>query len=109
MTIAIECQNITDQSDNTIEENICQASGKLYMSENMVLTFVADTNKLTITAEGDNFDVFCAANAIWSRSVTEVNIYGLDEDMNTHDYHKQLSVVINLCQLETQSEIIQNF
>lgn len=88
----------------------CLANGKFYMTENMTIIFEANPKTLKITAKGEDFHIFCNTNeAIWSSTIQSIAIYGLDENENNYDDFRLVSTTINLCQLQTNSEINFNF
>uniref|UniRef100_A0A2A4J2U1 P-type domain-containing protein n=1 Tax=Heliothis virescens TaxID=7102 RepID=A0A2A4J2U1_HELVI len=88
----------------------CNATGKLFMNENMTVTFHADSTALTITADGEDFQVFCNENvAEWASSITEVIIYGLHEKQNNYDDKRIVRPTIDLCQLVNNEDIVYQF
>ncbi|KAG6453041.1 alpha-glucosidase 2 [Manduca sexta] len=100
-----------DKNNKTSEmETRCEASGHLYMSPNMTLAFKADNEKLTITAVGEDYAVFCTNGPrVWANLIREVYVYGLDEDSNNLDNDRRVTANINLCTLQNQKNIVFNF
>ncbi|XP_068622558.1 uncharacterized protein [Battus philenor] len=100
LIVALECTNGTSNTTG------CNASGHIYMTSNITINLQADTENLYITAKGDGYEALCDSRAaIWARRIQEINIYGLDEELNNFDNHKQILTSIDLCQLEEMSEI----
>lgn len=109
-----EITTTTEAPINTI--TTCDAKGKLFMNENVTLTFNANATHIAITAEKNeklDFRVFCnEAFATWANTVTEVVIYGLDKKENNYDTKKLISSttpLIDLCQLVDNGEIFFKF
>lgn len=72
----------------------------------MTINFHASDDELYITAAGDGYEVFCNPDiALWANHIEEINIYGLEEEFNNYDNHKQISTSIDLCELKEQHEI----
>ncbi|XP_034833685.1 alpha-glucosidase 2-like [Maniola hyperantus] len=107
LIIALECT-----TDNETTTTACQASGKQFISKNMSLIFVANDTNLTITADGNDFDPLCdMGSQIWVDNIRNINIYGLDEDLNNYDNFRQLNTYVDLCYLVEdfgQGEIVVN-
>ncbi|XP_047029290.1 sucrase-isomaltase, intestinal-like [Helicoverpa zea] len=98
----------TDAAIPTI--TTCNATGKLFMNENMTITLQANSTALTINAVGEDFQVLCNENvAEWASSITKVIIYGLHEKENNYDEKRIVRPTINLCQLVNNEEIIYKF
>lgn len=86
--------------------NVCSAEGKLHMTSEMIISFAADAETLTITSTGEDFEIFCKSDeAIWNNEISDVNIYGLNADQNNYDNHRHLKANIKLCDLQTNEEL----
>ncbi|XP_075979361.1 uncharacterized protein LOC142978710 [Anticarsia gemmatalis] len=89
---------------------VCSAKGKFHMSPNMTLEFEADSDTLTITSKGDDYEVFCNFfEGTWDREVWYITIYGLDDDQNNFDSHRYEEVDIDFCELQSKDKITQKF
>ncbi|XP_013140572.1 PREDICTED: sucrase-isomaltase, intestinal-like [Papilio polytes] len=102
LTIALECKKKSDITN-------CEASGNLFMSPNMTIEFKADDENLYVTAIGDEYDIFCNSTAIWANRIQEINIYGLDDELNNYDNHRRILTSIDLCDLKVIQEIYFKF
>lgn len=78
------------------------------MASSTSIHLQADGEGLRITAEG-NYDVFCAANSSWAHVIRDINIYGLEDEINNYDDMRYLTAAIDLCELQMESEIVYNF
>lgn len=98
--IALECTKLN-------ETETCEAKGKQYFAENMTLHFTANETTMVITAEGTNFDPICNFyGGTWMYDIEYFSVYGLAEEYNNYDNHRQFTNVFDLCALESSSEII---
>lgn len=79
------------------------------MSPNMTIEFKADDENLYVTAIGDEYDIFCNSTAIWANRIQEINIYGLDDELNNYDNHRRILTSIDLCDLKVIHEIYFKF
>ncbi|XP_063829962.1 probable maltase-glucoamylase 2 [Ostrinia nubilalis] len=98
LTIALE--RISVVTNGLIEIEVFHALGSLYMSSNMTVNFEVNHTELEITSEGDDFDVFCGPEAVWANMVTEIKIYGLDDNQNNYDNYRKSTTNIDLCDLK---------
>ncbi|XP_013183020.1 lysosomal alpha-glucosidase-like [Amyelois transitella] len=107
LTIALDHQilNETDHENITTSIDSYQASGKLYITENLTISFEANEERLLATSLGDDFDPLCGLTAVSNRFVTELKIFGLPSERNNYDNYRLISSVIILCNLQTQPEI----
>ncbi|XP_037874417.1 uncharacterized protein LOC101744138 isoform X2 [Bombyx mori] len=96
-----------EEEKNTETDIKCHAKGELFMSESMTMIFKADDKSLTIQAEGEDFDILCKpSGALWANVIREIILYGLNADLNNFDNFKQIRTSINLCQLQTETQIV---
>ncbi|KAF9407088.1 hypothetical protein HW555_012776, partial [Spodoptera exigua] len=88
----------------------CDASGKLFMSEDMSILIKATSKTVTITALGNDFSVFCERNeAVWAKTVNEITVYGLEDDKNNYDESRVVKTSIDLCDLMVKEEIVYRY
>lgn len=111
LTIALTCETNTTFDNTTSEFNTssiqCEAYGKLFVAANMTLYFKADVESVIITAIGDDFKALCDQSEALSASVVnEINIFGLKDILNNYDHHRNVRTNLDLCQLETEKEIL---
>ncbi|XP_053611587.1 maltase-glucoamylase-like [Plodia interpunctella] len=108
LTIALnhEIINVTNHENITSEVETYHAAGKMFINENLTLSFDADEEKLTVTAIGDDLEPLCGLNAVSNRFITELKIFGLPYELNNYDNYRLISVVVILCNLESQEEIV---
>ncbi|XP_050349898.1 sucrase-isomaltase, intestinal-like [Nymphalis io] len=99
--IALECIK-TNETEN------CHASGKLYVTPDLTLFFDANEKNMTITAKGNDFDPICDINTgTWAYDLEYFSVYGLADEYNNYDNHREFKEFTDLCHLET-SEIVIN-
>lgn len=101
--MALECETQSNYTEEMELKNItrCFATGSLYMGVNTSIHLEADGEKLRMTSKGD-LDILCSSNPSWARLISEINIYGLEKEMNNFDHIRHVNTVIDLCVLETQ-------
>lgn len=106
LTIALECKAIKNAEETGTNTTECHANGSLYISNNMSIIFEANSEALTITVKGEDFTDFCdSTKATWARVIKEINIYGLEGDMNNYDHHRHVTAGVDLCELESNGMI----
>ncbi|KAJ0175214.1 hypothetical protein K1T71_009355 [Dendrolimus kikuchii] len=118
LTIALACETSTIADNTTINSNTssinsntssieCEASGKLFITNDMIIDFKADNGSIIITAIGDDFRVLCdESKAVSAKLVNELNIFGLQDSVNNYDNHRNVKTDLDLCQLEIEKEIL---
>ncbi|XP_023938774.1 alpha-glucosidase 2 [Bicyclus anynana] len=105
LVIALECTR-SNEEQSTPQ---CHATGKQFIKTNMSLIFSANDTNLVITADGNDFDPICdIATGYWAYDIRDINIYGLDEELNNYDNHREVSTFVDLCHLEIDPEIVVN-
>ncbi|XP_059056129.1 neutral alpha-glucosidase C-like [Achroia grisella] len=109
LIVAIDCQyeNVTDVFSNTTEQEVCEATGNIYMTNNIALKFESNTQHLIISSVGDDYDVFCDTdNALWSHTIKEIYVYGLEDSYNNYDHHRHIETTVDLCALQYSENIL---
>nr|XP_032514277.1 alpha-glucosidase 2-like isoform X1 [Danaus plexippus plexippus] len=98
--IALEC----------IEENVCSASGKQFVTDGLTLVFEANAQNMTISAIGNDFMPMCDFNSgTWGYDIKLYSIYGLPDEINNMDNQRQVSQFTDLCNLEYGDNIVIKF
>ncbi|KAI5651582.1 glycosyl hydrolases family 31 domain-containing protein [Phthorimaea operculella] len=108
LTVALDCE-VSNTTETSRAENVtvCKAKGELYMNENMTIIMEANSEEMKIHALGDDFTTFCdSQNGAWFNMIREINVYGLDEKYNNFDNYRNVVAWANLCQLQSQEEIV---
>ncbi|CAG9790853.1 unnamed protein product [Diatraea saccharalis] len=96
LVIASETTNVTKEEINEVRV----AEGKLYISQNMTIHFRVNNTDLIINTDDSDFSSLCSDEALWAKIINKIKIYGLGEEENNFDHHKQLTTEIDLCDLE---------
>ncbi|XP_041980747.1 maltase-glucoamylase, intestinal-like [Aricia agestis] len=83
------------------------ANGSLYITDNMTLNFQANSQNFTITATGDDFDPICDwFGGTWAYDIRKIRVYGLEDEFNNFDNHREITSFVDICLLETRDEIV---
>ncbi|XP_063383190.1 sucrase-isomaltase, intestinal-like [Cydia fagiglandana] len=112
LTIALDCvTNHTTADSSTSMDSNCLATGSLYITRELSLALQTNERQLNIKAIGEDFDVMCGDNAKVAHLIKDISVYGLDDEYNNYDNHRQVSVNINLCDLKdaTNDEILYTY
>ncbi|XP_047996156.1 alpha-glucosidase 2-like [Leguminivora glycinivorella] len=108
LTIALDCETNHTLSQSSSVDSNCLAAGTLYISRKLSLVFEADEQQLNIKAIG-HFEEMCGDNAKVAHLIKDISIYGLDDEYNNYDHHRQVMVSIDLCDLQNATEIMYPF
>lgn len=80
------------------------------MAPGTILLIKADSKILTISVESKDFTTLCDTDILlWTNSLNEVRIYGLESIFNNYDNYRHVVANIDLCDLQNNNEIIFNF
>ncbi|KAL4711013.1 hypothetical protein ACJJTC_017978 [Scirpophaga incertulas] len=101
LVIATETVNTDEQSSK-----FRIANGKLFISGDMSIRFTFNETDLMIVADGDDFSLLCGADPVSASIIKEIKLYGLADQDNNYDHHKQIDTKIDMCNLKNTSQII---
>lgn len=105
--LVIALDNSHNQSSAFQSETLeGRANGKVFITKDLQLHVTADSEKLTLSREGSGFGAICGEERISSNFVEEICVYGLSEELNNYDHHREIVADIDLCALESEDVII---